>query len=73
MIVSKLSTYRRQNSTNKALWEFDNIIKSLYLLDYVDPPILRSNVHNELNRGEACIGCGAPSPMHPSIKIQPLK
>ena len=36
MIVSKLSTYRRQNRTKKALWEFDNIIKSLHLLDYVD-------------------------------------
>jgi TnpA family transposase len=53
VIVSKLSTYRRQNRTKKALWEFDNIIKSLYLLDYVDSPILRRNVHKALNRGEA--------------------
>ncbi|MBT3093956.1 MAG: transposase [Candidatus Thiodiazotropha sp. (ex Lucina pensylvanica)] len=53
MIVSKLGTYRRQNRTNKALWEFDNIIKSLYMLDYVDPPVRRSNVYKALNRGEA--------------------
>lgn len=53
VIVSKLSTYRRQNRTKKALWEFDNIIKSLYLLDYVDSPMLRRNVHKALNRGEA--------------------
>ena len=53
MIVSKLSTYRRSNRTKQALWEFDRIIQSLYLLDYVDSPILRRNVHKALNRGEA--------------------
>ncbi|PUB87372.1 MAG: hypothetical protein DBP02_01415 [gamma proteobacterium symbiont of Ctena orbiculata] len=73
MIVSKLSTYRRQNRTNKALWEFDNITKSLYLLDYVDLPMRRSNVHKALNRYEACYWLGAPSPMHPSVKIQSIK
>lgn len=53
VIVSKLSTYRRSNRTKQALWEFDRIIQSLYLLDYVDSPILRRNVHKALNRGEA--------------------
>ena len=54
VIVSKLSTYRRQNRTKKALLEFDNIVKSLYLLDYVDSPILRRNVHKAfgLDRNE---------------------
>ena len=33
-------------------WEYDNIIKSLYLLDYIDSPPLRSNVQRALNRGE---------------------
>jgi hypothetical protein len=33
VIVSKLSAYRRKNRTKRALWEFDNIIRSLYLLD----------------------------------------
>ncbi|MFQ5471063.1 MAG: Tn3 family transposase, partial [Gammaproteobacteria bacterium] len=53
VIVSKLSNYRRKNRTRQALWEFDNIIKSLYLLDYVDSPALRRNVQKALNRGEA--------------------
>lgn len=53
VIVAKLSTYRRQNRTKQALWEFDHIIRSLYLLDYVDSPLLRRNVHKALNRGEA--------------------
>ena len=53
VIVSKLSTYRRKNRTKQALWEFDNIIKSLYMLDYVDSPALRRNVQKALNRGES--------------------
>ena len=35
------------------LWEYDNIIKSLYLLDYVDSVPLRQNVQRALNRGES--------------------
>jgi len=53
VIISKLSTYRRQNRTKQALWEFDNIIRSLYLLEYADSPALRRNVQRALNRGEA--------------------
>jgi len=45
VIVSKLSSHRRQNRTKQALWEFEHIIRSLYLLDYVDSPLLRRNVH----------------------------
>lgn len=53
VIVAKLSAYRRKNRTKRALWEFDNIIRSLYLLDYIDSPVLRHNVQRALNRGEA--------------------
>ncbi|MBC8468742.1 MAG: transposase, partial [Planctomycetes bacterium] len=52
IIVSKLSAYARKNQTKRALWEYDNIIRSLYLLDYIDSPPLRSNVQRALNRGE---------------------
>ena len=52
IIVSKLSAYARKNKTRRALWEYDNIIRSLYLLDYIDSPPLRSNVQRALNRGE---------------------
>ena len=38
--------------TKRALWEYDNIIRSLYLLDYVDLPPLHCNVNQALNRGE---------------------
>ena len=53
MIVGKLSAHRRKNRTNRALWEFDSIIRTLYLLDYIDSPVLRRNVQKALNRGEA--------------------
>ena len=52
VIVGKLSAYARKNRTKRALWEYDNIIKSLYLLDYIDSLTLRKNVHRVLNRGE---------------------
>ena len=35
IIVGTLSAYARKNKTRRALWEYDNILKSLYLLDYV--------------------------------------
>jgi TnpA family transposase len=53
IITGKLSSYLRKNKTKRAIWEYDNIIKSLYLLDYVDSPPLRQNVHQALNRGES--------------------
>jgi TnpA family transposase len=52
IIVGKLSAHTRKNKTQRALWEYDNIIKSLYLLDYIDSLPLRQNVQRALNRGE---------------------
>jgi len=53
VIVGKLSAYRRKNRTKRALWELDGIIRTLYLLDCIDSPVLRRNVQKALNRGEA--------------------
>jgi len=53
IIVHKLNSYARKNKTCQALWEYDNIISSLYLLDFVDSPLLRKNVQTALNRGES--------------------
>jgi TnpA family transposase len=52
IIVRKLNAYTRRNKTQQALWEYDNIIRSLYLLEYIDSPPLRQNVQRALNRGE---------------------
>jgi TnpA family transposase len=52
-IVRKLSSYLRQNQTKKALWELDNICRTLYVLDFIDDVDLRQAVQRALNRGEA--------------------
>ncbi len=52
IIVAKLNAYARKNKTRRALWEYDNILRSGYLLDYVDSPPLRQHVQRALNRGE---------------------
>lgn len=53
IIIGKLSSHARKNKTKRALWEYDKIIQSLYLLDYVDSLPLRHNVQQALNRGES--------------------
>ncbi len=55
IVVRKLSSYKRNNPTLKALIEFDKIIMSLYMLDYIDDSDMRSNVHRYLNRGKLYI------------------
>lgn len=52
IIIRKLSSHKRKNKTQRALWEYDHIFHSLYLLDYLDLPELRRNVQYALNRGE---------------------
>jgi len=51
-IVRKLSAHARSSKTKRALWEYDSIHRSLYLLNYIDDPLLRQNVQKALNRGE---------------------
>jgi TnpA family transposase len=52
-IVRKLSSYARQNQTKKALWELDNLRRTLYILEFIDDVGLRQAVQKALNRGEA--------------------
>jgi hypothetical protein len=52
-IVRKLSSYARQNQTKKALWELDNICRTMYILNFMDDVDLRQSVQRALNRGEA--------------------
>ena len=52
-IVRKLSSYTRQNSTKRALWELDNLCFTEYVLKYIDDPNVRQGIQKALNRGEA--------------------
>jgi len=42
-----------RNQTKKALWELDNLYRTLYILTYIDEVGLRQSVQKALNRGEA--------------------
>jgi TnpA family transposase len=53
LIVSKLSSHKRKNKTKEALWEYDKILMSIYMLTFINDPTLRKNVRRALNRGEA--------------------
>lgn len=52
-VVKKLSSNKRSSRTLTALREYDRLIKSLYVLEYVDNQTLRQFVQHALNRGEA--------------------
>ena len=52
IIVRKLSTHASNSRIKLALWEYDSIHRSLYLLNYIDSPSLRQNVQKAVNRGE---------------------
>ena len=52
-IVRKLSSFKSPNPTLKALIEFDKIIMSSYMLEYINDVDMRRNVQRSLNRGEA--------------------
>ena len=52
-IIRKLSSYARQNQTKKALWELENICRTLYILDFIDDAELCQGVQKALNRGAA--------------------
>ena len=52
-MVRMLGSYGRQNQTKKALWELDNLCRTLYILTFIDDVELRQSVQKALNRGEA--------------------
>jgi len=53
IIVKKLSSYKSNSKLFSALIEYDRLVKSLFVLNYMDDEPLRHYVHRALNRGEA--------------------
>ena len=51
-IVRKLSSHHRKNRTKDALWEYNSILRSIYLLWYIEDPAFRRSVRTALNRTE---------------------
>ena len=53
IITGKLSSHTHKSKTKKALWEYNRILKGIYLLDYLDSSELRQGVQKALNRVES--------------------
>ncbi len=53
IIVSKLSSHKFSDKTKRALWELDGILKSMYMLNYLDNEHLRQDVCRAENRIES--------------------
>jgi TnpA family transposase len=53
ILVKQLSSHHRKNKTKRALWEFDKILMSIYLLSYIDDKNMRKNIQKSLNRVES--------------------
>lgn len=51
-IVRKMASYDRVNKTQSALVEYNNIVKTKHILDYLGSQTFRKNIQNSLNRGE---------------------
>lgn len=52
IVVKKLSSYKRKSRVKDALWEYNNILLSIYLSKYISDPKLRQDVRGALNRNE---------------------
>ncbi len=51
-IFKRLSSYSKQHPLYRALKEFGRIIKSLFILRYIDDVVLRQSIEKQLNRVE---------------------
>lgn len=51
-IIKKLSSYRRINNVLLAFIEYNDVIKSIFMLDYVHVVSFKEDIHTVLNRGE---------------------
>ncbi|MFT6443045.1 MAG: TnpA family transposase, partial [Salibacteraceae bacterium] len=51
-IVKKLSSFHRINQLQAALIDYNDLIKSIFMLDYIDSRTFRQNIQTALNRGE---------------------
>lgn len=52
-IIKILSSHDFKSDVKEAMWEFNNILKSIHLLKYIDDPDYRRYIRTALNRGEA--------------------
>jgi len=56
LILTKLQAYPRQNALAAALQEYGRLVKTLFVLRYLQRPELRKRVGGQLNKGESLQG-----------------
>lgn len=52
-LVKKICNYTTLNRTQKALFEYDKLIRSIHTLKYLSDPTLQKNIHRSQNQLEA--------------------
>jgi TnpA family transposase len=52
LLISRLQAYPRQGQLTKLLQEYQRLIKTLFVLRYLQDQALRRRVHAQLNKGE---------------------
>ena len=53
LLISRLQSYRRQNALTRALQEYGRLIKTIFILRYLESEQLRRRINTQLNKGEA--------------------
>ncbi|MCP3924561.1 MAG: Tn3 family transposase [Desulfobacterales bacterium] len=52
-IVRKICSQKGYSKTKKALWELNDIVKSIHIYEFINDPQMRQNIQKALNRGES--------------------
>jgi TnpA family transposase len=52
LLVSRLQAYPRQNQLTKLLQEYGRLIKTIFMLRYLEDEAFRRRIHTQLNKGE---------------------
>lgn len=53
LFISRMQAYPRQNALARALQEYGRLVKTLFILRYLENPNYRRRIHTQLNKGEA--------------------
>ena len=53
LVLTKLQAYPRRNALARALQEYGRLVKTLFILRYLQQPDFRRRVGNQLNKGES--------------------
>ncbi len=61
LLIGKLQSYPRKNRLTRALQEYGRLIKTIFILRYLDSEDYRRRIQAQLNKGEASTACGSSS------------